>query len=227
MMLLSALFKSFADLFSGDMRKFFWRSLGLTIVILIAMVVVMSTALSFAVASFPSLDAYPWISTLVGILSGFGLSILAIFMLPSVSMLVSSFFLEDVARVIEERNFKNGLNVKTATIGSAMAEAARLFALSLGLNVVALFFVFVPVVNVLIFLLVNAILLGREYFWLVSSRHVTPMEFSRLHRQHRVLVAIAGATISLMLFVPIVNLVMPLFATILMVHLHHALSTSR
>jgi CysZ protein len=82
----------------------------------------------------------------------------------------------------------------------------------------------VPGVNIAAFFLVNGYLLGREYFEAAAMRFRPPEEARALRRRHGVTVFLAGLIVALVLAVPILNLVTPLFATAFMAHLHKRLA---
>ena len=81
----------------------------------------------------------------------------------------------------------------------------------------------VPGINLMAFFLVNGYLLGREYFEFAAMRFRSPQEAKALRRQHRGVIFFAGLLIALMLSVPILNFLTPLFAASMMVHIHKAL----
>ena len=82
----------------------------------------------------------------------------------------------------------------------------------------------VPGVNIVAFFLVNGYLLGREFFEFAAMRIRSPDE-ARLYRsRHSGTVFAAGLVIAAFLAIPILNLLTPLFAAGLMVHLHKMLS---
>ena len=91
-------------------------------------------------------------------------------------------------------------------------------------NLFALFLLFVPGVNLVAFFLVNGYLLGREFFEFAAMRFRPPEEARLFRAKHVSTVFLAGLCISAFLAVPIVNLLTPLFAAGLMVHLHKLLS---
>ena len=64
----------------------------------------------------------------------------------------------------------------------------------------------------------NGYLLGREYFELVSLRHLDVEAARRLQKRFRFRIFMAGLVIAAFATVPILNLFAPLFATAFMVH---------
>jgi len=91
-------------------------------------------------------------------------------------------------------------------------------------NLIALLLLLVPGVNLIAFFLVNGYLLGREFFEFAAMRFRTPDEARQLRAKHAATVFTAGLVIALFLAIPFVNLLTPLFAASLMVHLHKSIS---
>ncbi|MFT4180662.1 MAG: EI24 domain-containing protein, partial [Rhizobium sp.] len=91
-------------------------------------------------------------------------------------------------------------------------------------NIVALFLLFIPGVNLVAFFLVNGYLLGREFFEFAAMRFRSPEEARRFRAKHALTVFLAGLVIAAFLAIPIVNLLTPLFAAGMMVHLHKLIS---
>src|SRR5262249_39648939 len=91
-------------------------------------------------------------------------------------------------------------------------------------NVIALFLLLVPGVNLIAFYAGNGYLLGREYFEMVAMRHLSPEEARRLRKSNLATVFLGGLIIAGLASVPIANLLTPLFATAFMVHVYKSLS---
>ena len=82
----------------------------------------------------------------------------------------------------------------------------------------------VPGVNIAAFFLVNGYLLGREYFEFAAMRYRSEDEAKAIRSRHGGTVFVAGLLIAGFLAIPIVNLLTPLFAAALMVHLHQRIA---
>src|SRR5262249_14357413 len=86
-------------------------------------------------------------------------------------------------------------------------------------NVAALVLVYwIPVVNLIVYLALNGILLGRAYFEAAALRRLQRADADRLRRRHRLRLWIDGAAITAIMTVPVVNLLAPVVATAMMVH---------
>jgi len=71
---------------------------------------------------------------------------------------------------------------------------------------------------------VNGYLLGREFFEFAAMRFRPPAEARAFRSKHSSTVFMAGLLIAGFLAIPFVNLLTPLFAAGLMVHLHKKVS---
>jgi CysZ protein len=82
------------------------------------------------------------------------------------------------------------------------------------------------VIGVFILVALNAYLIAREYFEMVAMRYMTPALAKNLRRTHAVRIFAAGFLPALLALVPILNLVVPLFATSYFVHIFKQVQAS-
>ena len=87
-------------------------------------------------------------------------------------------------------------------------------------NFLALVLLLVPGVNIAAFFLVNGYLLGREFFEFAAMRFRSEAEAKAMRRRNAATVFLAGMVIAGFLALPLINLLTPLFAAAMMVHLH-------
>jgi CysZ protein len=90
-------------------------------------------------------------------------------------------------------------------------------AVSLAVNLAALFLLLVPGINGVAFFAANAYLSGRGYFELAAARHLPFSEVRRLRKSNNFRLFGAGLFVAALLAVPVANLLTPLFATAFMV----------
>ena len=76
----------------------------------------------------------------------------------------------------------------------------------------------------IIFFLVNGYLLGREYFQFAAMRFRPEREANQLRKKFGFEIFLAGLVIAAFMSVPLLNLLTPVFAATLMVHLHKQVS---
>ena len=145
-------------------------------------------------------------------------------MLAPVTAIIAGFFLDDVAEVIEKRDYPAEPAGRALPMGEAILGSLKFLGVVILGNIVALFLLFIPGVNLIAFFLVNGYLLGREFFEFAAMRFRTPAEARLFRSKHSSTVFLAGLLIAGFLAIPIVNLLTPLFAAGLMVHLHKLVS---
>lgn len=138
---------------------------------------------------------------------------------------IMGLYLDSVAEAVERRHYPDDPPGKGAGFLGALGMSLRFMFKLVLVNALALVaYVFLPVLNVLIFLLVNGYLAGREYFEMIAARHYKPAEIRRMRKKNRLKLLSAGAIIAALLAVPGVNFVAPLFGVALMVHVFKSIA---
>jgi CysZ protein len=212
---------SFAQIFTPPFRATLFKSLGLTIVLLI----LIWFGLDRLAASFVHVGP-SWLATLLSVLIGLGLIVGLAFLIAPVTSLVAGFFLDDLAGVVEREVDPAGPPGKNLPVGVAALFSLRFAGLSILVNLIALALLFAPGINIVAFLGANGYLLGREYFELAAMRF-RPAAEARAMRQHYSLrIFLAGLIVAGFLAIPILNLCTPLFATALMTRMHKRLANA-
>jgi CysZ protein len=223
-MLIAAAVRAIGQVLSPGLRPLLWKSLGLTIALLALLWAALTRLFSWWVAGTTFMTDHAWLDVYAVLLAGVGLVVGLAYLIPSVSMLVAGFFLDDVAERVERESYPADPSGRPLPLAPALLDAARLALLSLGVNLLALLFLFVPGVNLVAFFLANAFLLGREYFSLAAGRFRSVEEVRALRARHGGTVALAGLMVAACAAVPIVNLLTPMFGVTLMVHVHKAIA---
>jgi CysZ protein len=223
-MLAQAAFAALSQVLSAPFRAVLWKTLALTIALLILLWLALTRLLSAWIGGGHLIDRFPWLDAYAVLLAGFGLVIGLAYLIPAVSMLVAGFFLDDVAETVERESYPADPPGRALPAGRAMAEAARFALTALGVNLLALLFILIPGINLAAFFLANSYLLGREYFSLAAGRFGSPAEVKALRERHSGTVLLGGFLIAALIAIPIVNLLTPLFGTVLMVHLNKRLT---
>lgn len=229
-MILKAARLAAINLFAQETRSAFWKVIGLTLLMLIG--------LWFLITGLFSTFALPWMQDFFpempewtdtagfffGVLASIALAFGLAFLIAPISVVIAGFFLDDVAEAIERRDYPRSPVGKALTLREALPQTAKfLGVVALG-NILAFTLLLVPVVNLVAFLAVNAYLLGREFFEFAAMRYHTPEEARELRSRYGTTVFLAGLLIAGFLAVPILNLLTPLFAAGLMVHLHQMIA---
>lgn len=229
-MIFDAARMSLGNLFAPSTRSVFWKILGLTLLVL--------TGLWFALRSLFLAIAMPWISDLLPgtpewagwftfilmIFASIGIALAMALLVSPATAVVAGLFLDDVADVIEKRDYPADPPGKALPIRDAIISSLKFFGIVLLGNLLALMLLLIPGVNIVAFFLVNGYLLGREFFEFAAMRFRPPEEARQFRAKHAATVFTAGLVIAAFLAVPLVNLLTPLFAAGMMVHLHKLIS---
>lgn len=200
--------------FSPPFRAVLFKTVGLALVFLVFLGVLLQTiAEKWVDLSNATYD------TAAAILSGAGIFIALIFLIPPVVSLVAGFFQDQIADLVETRHYPNDPPGKELPALRSIFLAVRFALLVLGVNVVALFLLLVPGVNIIVWWVANGYLLGREYFEFAAMRFLPEAEARNLRRVHRGRVFTGGLLIAAFMAVPILNLATPLVASAFMIHI--------
>jgi CysZ protein len=213
------------DLVSPPFRGVAARSLGVTLAIVIALWALGTRVFTGLVGDYAGahpidlpffLDGVTWIA---GIFSGLALMIGFSFLIAPITAAVAGLFLDEVAEAVETTHYPGDPPGRAMPLGESLMLAARFTGLSLVVNLVCLMLLLVPGINLFAFFLGNGWLIGREYFGFAARRLMGKDAADRLSAGHRAAATIAGLIAAIVLSIPFVNFLTPLFATAVMVHL--------
>lgn len=213
-------------LFSPALRSILWKSLGLTLLALIALwfgvrEVFDWLALPWLSAALPEMpDWAGWLGAVVAVIAGVGLALALALLVAPVTAGIAGLFTDDVADVVESEDYPGDAPGKALSQATALWLALKFFVVVIIGNLIAFLLMLIPGINIVAFLIVNAYLLGREYFEFAAMRHVDERTAKTLRRKHSTTVFLGGFVIAGFLAVPILNLATPLFASAMMVHLY-------
>jgi CysZ protein len=235
--MLDAAVKALSQILSPPMRSILWRSVGLALVLIVVLAIGLQRLLSWFATygegwaeamlgpSFHTpLNIIAWI---VPIAAGFGVVFGAVFLMPAITSLVASVFVDEVADHVEHEHYPAERPGTALPLGLAMTEGVKTALLTILVYLIALPFVFVAGAGFIAFFIATAWLLGREYFELAAMRFRPPAEAKAMRKQNAATVFTAGLIIAAFVSIPIVNLATPLFGMAFMVHLHKRLSAPR
>jgi CysZ protein len=235
--MLDAAVKALMQILSPPMRAILYKAIGLALVLIVVLAVSLQRLLSwFAVSGegwaeallgpgfHTPLNILAWI---VSIAAGLGVVFGAVFLMPAITSLVASVFVDDVADHVEREHYPSERVGTALPFGLAITEGAKTALLTVLVYLIALPFVFVAGAGFIVFFIATAWLLGREYFELAAMRFRPPSEAKSMRKQNAATVFTAGLVIAAFVSIPIVNLATPLFGMAFMVHLHKRLSGPR
>src|SRR3979409_1003516 len=235
--MLDAAVKALSQILSPPMRTILWRSIGLALVLITVLAVGLQRLLSWFAeygegwaeamlgpGFHTPLNVLAWI---VSIAAGLGVGLGGIFLMPAITSLVASVFVDDVAEHVEREHYPAERPGAALPAGVALTEGVKTAALTILVYLIALPFVFVAGAGFIAFFVATAWLLGREYFELAAMRFRPPAEAKVMRRQNAAIIFTAGLVIAAFVSIPIVNLATPLFGMAFMVHMHKRLSGPR
>jgi len=218
------------QLFSPPFRGALFKSLGLTVLILAGLWLAVKElfeayAMPWVDALVPGLPAWAgWLGLLATILAGLGLALALALLVAPVTAIVAGIFLDDVAEAVERESYPRDAPGEAVPLLRGIVLSLKFFGVVILGNMVALLLLLVPGVNLIAFFIVNAYLLSREFFEFAAMRFRSEAEAKALRRSHSGTVFLAGFVIAAFLAVPFLNLLTPLFAAAMMVHLHKMIS---
>ena len=204
--------------FSPTFRSILIKTVGLALAFLVLLGILLQT---FA-AKFVDLTNTTY-DTAAAILSGFGIFIALIFLVPPVVSLTAGFFQDRIATLVEASHYTGEPPGKEVPTLRSVLLAARFALVVLAVNVLALFLLFLPGINIIAWWLANGYLLGREYFEFAAMRFMPEQEAKALRKAHRGRVFTGGLMIAAFMAVPFLNLATPLVASAFMVHVFKGL----
>ncbi len=167
-----------------------------------------------------------WLSTvewLVDIAAIGAIAIASFFLFPAVMVTIMALLLDDIAQAVERRYYPDLPGCREQPLGEILRGSVIFVIVTLILNLLVLplylVLIWIPPLNLVLFYLLNGYLLGREYFEMVAVRRLDLAGIKQLRRSFRGRVILAGAVITFLLTIPLVNLVTPIIATAFMLHI--------
>lgn len=225
-MLFDATRAALMELFSPAFRAAFMKSLGLTIAALMILWLLLhglfdAFALPWMASLWPGFPAWAdWLGLAAAIIAGLGLAIGLAFLIGPVAAIIAGFFIDDVAEAVERKDYPADPPGQAMPLIPSLILSIKFFGVMVAGNLVALLLLLVPGVNLVAFFAVNGYLLGRQFFEFAAMRFLSEAEAKTLRRQNALRVFVAGLIIAAFLAVPLLNLLTPLFAAALMVHVY-------
>lgn len=166
-----------------------------------------------------------WLDTLVNWLVGIVTGIGGWFMLPVLIVLVAGVFQEAIIYRVEKASYPNEIRSGEPRFWADVGHDIRFTLKALFLNLLILP-LYLFGIGFIASVILNSYLLGREFFIAAAGYHLGKPQAGVLARSHRRVVYGGGFVITLLALVPVVNLFMPIFATVWMVHVYHAIGKS-
>ncbi|HEX5211866.1 MAG TPA: sulfate transporter family protein [Pseudolabrys sp.] len=233
----NAAFTAIGQLFTAPLRAVLMKAVGLALLLIVIVGIVLNRIFHALAASgaawaeqtsgFAPHAAWSALAWVLSIMAGLGIVTGALFLMPTITAFVGSFFVDEVGDAVERDSYPAEPPGKALPLLRALIEGVKFAVLALIVYVCALPFVFFAGLGVIALFLANAYLLGRQYFEFAAMRFRPPHEAKAMRRAHAPYLFLAGMAIALFVSIPVVNLATPIFAMAYMVHIHKRLSGKR
>jgi len=235
--MIDATVNALSQMFTASLRRVLLKSVGLALLLIVLIGIVLQRLLSALAESgatwaeqtsgFAPHAVWSALAWVLSIMAGFGIITGALFLMPAVTAFVGSFFVDEVADVVEREHYPAEPPGRALPLFRALIEGLKFAALAIAVYLCALPFVLLAGLGLVILFLANAYLLGREYFELAAMRFRPPQEAKAMRKSNAGYIFLAGMVIALFVSIPLVNLATPIFAMAYMVHVHKRMSGKR
>jgi CysZ protein len=235
--MIDAAVKALAQMFTPALRRVLMKAVGLALILIVIVGIVLQRLLSAlaehgatwaeqasGVAPHAAWSALAWV---LSIMAGLGIVTGALFLMPTITAFVGSFFVDETAEAVEREYYPADPVGRALPFLRAMIEGLKIAALTRVVYFCALPFIFFAGLGVIILFLANSYLLGREYFELAAMRFHPPFEAKAMRKANGAYVFLAGMVIAVFVSIPVVNLATPIFAMAFMVHVHKHMTGKR
>ncbi|PCI86331.1 MAG: cysteine biosynthesis protein CysZ [Hyphomicrobiales bacterium] len=220
--MIDAISTSISDLLSKPFRAVVLKSIGLTILLLVAALIAMPT-----LAANTGYNPFPYADAIFSWIAGIGTFLLMGYLIVPITALFAGLFLDNIADVVEEQHYphrKKGVAMPTA---QAVWTGIKFMLIVIVSNLLLLPFALFGGLGFILIYALNGYLLGREYFELAALRHHTIADAKFLRSQNQALIYGAGFVVAFAATIPYVNILVPVFATSLLVHIYHRAVTKQ
>lgn len=215
-----AAFKALGDMVSPPFRAVLAKAAGLTL----GLFFIVFLAAELAINKLTTLP-WPWAQSLLEFGAGLALLVAFFFLMAPVTAMFAGVFLDDIAGRVEKLHYPADPPGQPLPTGRALLIGLQFAALVLAIDLAALPLVFTGV-GALVLIVINAYLLSREYFEMAAMRHVGMAEARRMRRENTPALLAAGLLPAVASLVPIVNILVPLFATAYFTHIFKQVARS-
>jgi CysZ protein len=235
--MIDAVANALSQMFTQPLRRVLLKAVGLALLLIVIIGIGLQRVLAalaengatWAEQTSGMAPHAAW-ATLVWVLSimaGLGIVTGALFLMPAVTAFVGSFFVDEVAEVVERTHYPAEPVGRALPLFRALIEGIKFATLALAIYLCAVPFLLLAGLGVIILFLANSYLLGREYFELAAMRFRSPAEAKAMRKANAIYVFLAGMVIAVFVSIPLLNLATPIFAMAFMVHIHKRVAGKR
>jgi len=235
--MIDAAIQALSQMFTQPLRRVLLKSIGLALLLIVIIGIGLQRVLSalaengatWAEQTAGSAPHAAWatLAWVLSILAGFGIITGALFLMPAVTAFVGSFFVDEVADVVERTHYPTEPAGRALPLFRAVIEGVKFALLALAVYFCALPFILLAGLGLIVLFFANAYLLSREYFELAAVRFRPPAEAKTLRKAQAGYIFLSGIAIAVFVSIPLLNLATPIFAMAYMVHIHKKMSGER
>src|SRR5476651_2391406 len=235
--MIDAALKALSQLFTQPLRAVLMKAVGLALLLIVIVGIVLNRVLAALAANGATWAeqtsgmaphaAWATLAWVLSIMAGLGIVTGALFLMPAVTAFVGSFFVDEVADVVERTHYPAEPAGRALPLFRALIEGIKFALLALAVYLCAVPFLLLAGLGVIILFLANSYLLGREYFELAAMRFRPPAEAKAMRKANAICVFLAGMVIAVFVSIPLLNLATPIFAMAFMVHIHKRVAGMR
>jgi CysZ protein len=235
--MIDAAVKALAQMLTPSLRGVLLKAIGLALALIAIVSIALQRVLSVLAergatwaeqtSGFAPHAVWSALAWVLSIMAGLGIITGALFLMPTVTAFVGSFFVDETAEAVEREYYAAEPPGRALPFLRALIEGLKIALLALLVYFCALPFLFIAGFGVIILFLANAYLLGREYFELAAMRFRPPFEAKAMRKANAAYVFLAGMVIAVFVSIPVLNLATPIFAMAFMVHMHKRMSDKR
>lgn len=226
-MIFNDFLKAVAQLSDRRFRRVLWKGVGLSFLLLFGIYTLLIAAIGLFTPETITLPLFGEVTVLRSVLTWATIPImlvLSVFLMTPVASAFTGLFLDEVAVAVEDRHYPHLAPAIKQPLAEIAKDTVNFLGLMVGLNFVGLLvFPFFGPLAPLMFLGLNGFLLGREYFQMAAMRRMSRQDGRRMNAANRAEIWLAGALMALPLFIPIVNLFVPVLAAATFTHLFQRL----
>lgn len=223
-MIYEAASRSAKEILRPRFRSVVWKSLALTLLLFFGMWLGLQMLATNYL--FPFLEGWTWVTSIIAWILGVGVIFGAGFLLAPTSAIFAGLFLDEVAEHIEETHYPDQRKGTSMPFGNSITLAIKFALLVIAVNFVALLLFLFAGLGIIVFFVANGYLLGREYFQFAAMRYRPEKEAHALRRKHWGTVFLGGMVVAGLMAIPILNILTPVFAAGMMVHLHKSVASN-
>ena len=211
-----------AQLGDPRLRAVIWQSLGLSLLLQIAI----GALAWWALQRFIHFDI-GWLNTAIHWLGGAAVVVLSLILFPASFGIVVSVFMERIADIVESEHYPqlgraHGISVWTG-IWTGVVFLVAVIVLNLVMLPFYILALFVAGLGALLFYAINGWLTGRMYYELVALRRRSPGDVKAWRKANLWPLWLSGVVIVFLGTIPVLNLIVPVLGTAAMVHVAQTL----